>query len=71
MCVCVCVCVCEENGKENTYKWMRKIYRKNINELVPPTHFDIDYLRYEITKISSKKYFCHLQGGNYEFKIVV
>ena len=25
--------------------------------------FDMDYLRYEITKISGREYFCHLQGG--------
>ena len=40
-------------------------------QLVPPLHFDMDYLRYEITKISRKKCFCHLQGGNYEFKIAI
>ena len=34
-------------------------------------HSDIDYLRYEITKISGKKCFCSLQGGNYEFEITV
>ena len=31
----------------------------------------MDYLRYEITKISGRKCFCHLQGGNFEFKIAV
>ena len=33
--------------------------------------FNMDFLRYEITKISGRKCFCHLQGRNYEFKIVV
>ena len=32
--------------------------------------FDMDYLRYEIAKISGGKCFCNLQGGNYEFKIL-
>ena len=38
----------KENGKKNTYKWIRKIFY----ELVLPTRFDIGYLRYEIMKIS-------------------
>ena len=35
------------------------------------THFIMDYLRYEIIKISGRECFCHLQGGNYKFKIAV
>ena len=31
----------------------------------------MDYLRYDIMKISGRKYFCHLLGGNREFKIAV
>ena len=34
-------------------------------------HFDIDYLRYEMMGNSGRKCVCHLQGGNYEFKISV
>ena len=41
------------NGK-NTYKWMRKNLLQNYN-LVPPTRFNMDYLRYKITKISGRK----------------
>ena len=33
--------------------------------------FRHDCLRHEITKISGRKCFCHLQGGNNEFKIAV
>ena len=43
--------------------------RKNL--LVSPTHFDMDYLRYEITKISGGKCFWHFQGGNDASKIVI
>ena len=32
--------------------------KKNY-ELVPPTHFDMDYLRYKIMKISGRKCFCY------------
>ena len=44
--------------------------RKNFllkYKLVLPTRFEMDYLRYEITKISGRKCFCYLQGGDYEF----
>ena len=52
----------KENGKKNTYRWMRK------DLLISSTDaFQQHYLRYEISKISSRKCFCHIQGENYEF----
>ena len=40
-------------------------------ELVPLRHFDMDDLKYEITKISRRKCIYHLHDGNEGFKIVV
>ena len=37
--------------------------KRFINLLVPPTRFDMNYLRYESAKISGKKCFCNLQCG--------
>ena len=45
---------------------MKKILLNYL--FVPPTGFDLDYLRYKITKISRRNCFCHLQGRDYEFK---
>ena len=79
MCVCVCVRDIEreserererglykENRKKNSYECLR------IDLLISSTNaFRQDCLKHEITKISGKKFFCHHQGGNSEFKIAV
>ena len=54
-----------ENRKKNTYEWMRK------EGLIISSNAFPHGLRYEITKISVRKCFCHIQGGNYYFKIAV
>ena len=52
---------------ENTYKWTRKDLLVNSTLISSTDVFRQDCVRYEITKFSSRKCFCHLQGGNYEF----
>ena len=37
--------------------------KRFIYKLVPRTRFDRNYVRYEITKNSGRKCFCHLQMG--------
>ena len=60
--------------KKKTERKMHKINEKNILQkywLVSPTRFDMDYLRYEITKFLVGSGFCHFQRGNNEFKIAI
>ena len=65
MCVCVCVryevesdmLYHDENRKKNTYKWMRKNLLVNISDA-----FRRNDLRYEISKISDRKYFISSSG---------
>ena len=46
-----------ENQKKKTYEWMRKIYDKMLFYLKSTDTFQWYYLRYEIMKISGRKYF--------------
>ena len=57
----------KENGKKNIGKWMRK------NLLISSTHVFVTWIieDMKLGKFQVESVFCHLQGGNYEFKIAL
>ena len=77
ICVCVCVCVSVYIYIYILYKNKEKKRKIHINGwekiyyLLQPLHFTMDFLRYEITKISGRKCVLSSSRCEFEFEIVV